>query len=255
MKQQSPSSVPGYMALLAALRQTIVAASACLVTIVLAVGCASTQVTSRTPLVTEKLPRPGHILVYDFAATPSEVPAESALANSSVVIPKPQTDEHIATGRRVGREIATELVAEIRAMGLPAERASAGITPRINDLVLRGYLLSFEEGSAAERVGFGFGSGASEVKTAVEGFQMTATGLRKLGSGTVEAGGGKTPGAAMGAATMLATANPAGLIISSGMKVYGEESGSSTVEGRARATAKEIAQVLKQRFQEQGWIQ
>ena len=121
--------------------------------------------------------------------------------------------------------------------------------------MLRAYVLSFAEGSAAERVAIGFGSGASKVKTAVEGFQMTATGLRKLGSGTVEAGGSTTPGAALGAATMLATANPAGLIISSGMKVYGEESGSSTVEGRAKSTAKEIAEVLKQRFQEQGWIQ
>jgi hypothetical protein len=38
------------------------------------------------------------------------------------------------------------------------------------------------------------------------------------------------------------------------MKVYGEASGSSKVEGRAKATAKEIADALKQRFQEQGWI-
>jgi len=36
--------------------------------------------------------------------------------------------------------------------------------------------------------------------------------------------------------------------------VYGEESGSSKVEGRAKQTAKEIADVLKKRFQEQGWI-
>ena len=39
------------------------------------------------------------------------------------------------------------------------------------------------------------------------------------------------------------------------MKLYGEASGSSKVEGRAKDTAKEIADVLKQRFQEQGWIQ
>ena len=38
------------------------------------------------------------------------------------------------------------------------------------------------------------------------------------------------------------------------MKVYGEASGSDTIEGRAKATAKEIADVLKQRFQQQGWI-
>ena len=84
---------------------------------------------------------------------------------------------------------------------------------------------------------------------------MTAQGLRKLGSGTVDAGGGKSPGAALGVVGLIATANPAGLIISSGMKVYGEASGSSKVEGRAKATAKEIADVLKQRFQQEGWIQ
>ena len=39
------------------------------------------------------------------------------------------------------------------------------------------------------------------------------------------------------------------------MKVHGEMSGSSKVEGMAKQTAKEIADVLKKRFQEQGWIE
>ena len=42
------------------------------------------------------------------------------------------------------------------------------------------------------------------------------------------------------AAMLLVTHNPLGLIVSTGMKVYGEETGSSKVEGRAKATAKEI---------------
>lgn len=58
----------------------------------------------------------------------------------------------------------------------------------------------------------------------------------------------------MGVVGLIATANPAGLIVSGGMKVYGEYSGSSKIEGRAKATAKEIAEVLKKRFQEEGWI-
>jgi hypothetical protein len=139
-------------------------------------------------------------------------------------------------------------------MGMPAELAMADMKPQLNDIVIRGYLLSINPGSAAKRVAIGFGSGASKLTTMVEGYQMTAQGLRKLGVGTVQAGGNKTPGAALGLATFLATANPAGLIISSGAKVYGEASGNSTVEGRAKSTAKEIADVLKTRFQEQGWI-
>ena len=47
---------------------------------------------------------------------------------------------------------------------------------------------SIRVGSAAKRAGSGFGSGASELRTAVEGFQMTAQGVRKLGSGTVPTG-------------------------------------------------------------------
>jgi hypothetical protein len=121
--------------------------------------------------------------------------------------------------------------------------------------VIRGYLLSIQEGSATKRVAIGFGSGASELKTGVEGFQMTAQGLRKLGSGTVDTGGSKGPGAALGVVGVIATANPAGLIISGGMKVYGEASGKSKIEGRAEQAVKEIAAQLKTRFVEEGWIQ
>jgi hypothetical protein len=227
----------------------------CLLAVITVAGCASTKVASRQQLVTGRLPRPAHIWVSDFAATPSDVPADSALAGQYAAPAAPQTAEQLAMGRQLGAAIAAQLVEQIRGMGMPAERAAIGTQPQINDIVIRGYLLSIEEGSAAKRVAIGFGAGGSELRTAVEGYQMTAQGLRKLGSGTLDSGGSKTPGAALGTATFIATANPAGLIVSSGMKVYGEASGSSKVEGRAKDTAKEIAAVLKKRFQEQGWIQ
>ena len=224
----------------------------CLFALGVVAGCASTKVSDRDILVTGKIPRPNSILVYDFVATPADLPADSQLARDSAGAP--QTAEHIAAGRQLGTQIATQLVEEIRGMGMPAERATAGKTPQINDVVIRGYLLSIDEGSATKRVALGFGSGASELRTAVEGYQMTAQGLRKLGSGTVDSGGSKTPGAAVPLAVAIATGNPVGLIVSTGMKVYGEASGSSKVEGRAEATAKEIADELKKRFEQQGWI-
>ena len=139
-------------------------------------------------------------------------------------------------------------------MGLPAERASDFTMPKINDLVIKGYLLSIDEGSAIKRVTIGFGSGASHLTTAAEGFQMTAQGLRKLGSSTIESGGSKTPGATLGAITFIATANPVGLIVGGGIKAYGEFSGSAKIEGRGKETAKEIAEMIKPKFKEQGWI-
>ena len=226
----------------------------CLFALAVLAGCASTEVTSRQRLVNERLPKPNQILVYDFAASPADVPADSAFASQGSAPATPPTDEEIAVGRQLGVQIAADLVAAIREMGLPAAQVSSGATPQVNDIVIRGYLASIEPGSAAKRMTIGFGAGGSELTTAVEGYQMTANGLRKLGSGTVGAKGSKGPGAALGAAGWLVTGSPVGLIVGGGVKIYGEASGSAKVEGRAKATAKEIADVLKQRFQEQGWI-
>jgi hypothetical protein len=209
----------------------------CLFVIVAIVGCASSTITSRQEYEGGKIARPDHIIVYDFAAPPTDVPADQ-----------------IATARQVGAEIAKVLVEDIRGMGLPAERASSQTVPQIGDLVIKGSILSINQGSAAERVAIGFGSGAAQLKAAAEGYLMTDHGLRKLGSGTADTSGGKSPGAALGVVGAVATANPAGLIISTGMKVYGEESGSSTIEGRAKDMAEEIAEVLQVKFKEQGWI-
>jgi len=83
---------------------------------------------------------------------------------------------------------------------------------------------------------------------------MTAQGLRRLGSGEVGSEGPKGPGEALPLAIAVASGNPIGLIVSSAVKVGGEVSGSSTVEGSAKRTAKEIAEKLKAAAQRQGWI-
>ena len=224
------------------------------VLILLLAGCASTEVSNRERLVFEKLPRPNQILVYNFASSSANVPADSAFASPDSAPATPPTDEEAALGRELGTTIATELVNDIREMGLPAVQVSAPTTPQVNDIVIRGYLVSIEQGSTAKRMTLGFGSGGSEMTTAIEGYQMTAGGLRKLGSGTMGSEGSKGPGMAVGGATWLITGNPIGLIVGGGMKVYGEASGNATVEGRAKATAKEISDQLKKRFEEEGWI-
>ena len=152
-----------------------------LVAVVVVGACASTKVSDREILVTEKVPRPDHILIHDFAATPADVPAYSPLADAAQT---PQTPEQVELGRRVGAEIATKLVERVRRMGLPAERALRQSAPQINDIVIHGYTFSVREGSTAKRVAVGFGAGASALGVAVEGYQMTAQGLRRLGSGT-----------------------------------------------------------------------
>jgi hypothetical protein len=92
------------------------------------------------------------------------------------------------------------------------------------------------------------------VETVVEGYMMTQEGMRKLGSGTLNASGGKTPGMVMPAAVAIASGSPVGVAVIGGAKIYGEWSGRSGAQGRAKATADEIAEQLKTRFQERGWI-
>lgn len=244
---KSPSSAP-------ALRKKIPAIVAGLFALAFLAGCASTKVSNQQQLVTGKLPRPDNILVYDFVATSGEVPEDSSIAGVHSEHETPQTAEEIETGRQIGAEITSQLVEEIRGMGMPAVRAGKETMPEINDILIRGYLLTMNEGSATKRMTIGFGSGSSKLQVAAEGYQVTAQGLQKLGSGTVDAGGGKGPGAALGVAGLIATANPAGLIVSGGMKVYGEASGKAKIGGRAQQVAKEIAERLKTRFEEQGWI-
>lgn len=235
-------------------RKKLYTASACLSLLVILNGCTSTEVTKRDRLVTEKLPRPSKILVCDFAATPADVPKDSSVAAHTSAKSPAQSPEAVAAGRKLGASIASELVEQIRGMGLPAEKASSKTKMQVNDILIRGYLLSVSQGDTVKRVVVGFGYGSSELETAVEGYQMTAKGLRKLGSAKLKSEGGKTPGGALGAVSMIANANPAGLIVGGAVKGYGEYTGNTKVEGLGRDTAKEIADQLRIRFKEEGWI-
>ena len=221
-----------------------------------AAGCATKKIETQ-PLVSEGLPRPNQILVYDFAATADEVPAYSTIAREFSVDPSTQTAEQIATGRVLGSQIAALLVVHLQDARLPARRVAMAATPPTtneNDIVIHGYLASVKEGSATRRVTIGFGAGASELKAAAEVFQVTGQGLRQLGYGTGRFGGAKGIGAAPAGVGAVVIANPAGLIVSSGMNLYGEARGSTKIQARAETAAKEISKVLEKRARELGWI-
>ncbi|MCH7614625.1 MAG: DUF4410 domain-containing protein [Nitrospinae bacterium] len=227
----------------------------CVFVLVVAVGCASTKVTKHESKIgTEKIARPDRIYVYPFAATPADIPTWSVSAGRYAESTTPQTPEQIEMGRNLGVLVAKELVTEIQKMGLPALRGASYTVPRINNILIIGYFEAAEEGSTAKRLILGFSSGATELTTAVEGYQMTLEGPRHLGSGQVQSGGGKTPGLIVPLAVLAATANPIGLLVMGGMKVHGEMTGKSKLEGAAKRTAEVIADRLRVRFKEQGWI-
>ena len=228
-------------------------AAAWLLALVVVAGCASTEVTERQRYEGEKLARPDRIIVHDFTANPAEVPAESAFAAEMAGAGTP-TPEQLEVGRKLGAQVATELVADLQGMGLPAVPAAGQPAPRQDDIVLRGYFVSVDEGRAGRRVLVGFGAGAAELRTAVEAYQMTPGGLRQLGRGEIRSGGGELPGMVVPLAVVAATANPIGLAVGGAVKATGEATGSETIEGAAERTADEIAAQLRTAAEEQGWI-
>jgi Domain of unknown function (DUF4410) len=227
----------------------------CLVGLVAVAGCASTKVTQETPMGSPGLARPNRIWVYNFVGNSADMPANSSIGGQVGAPSTPPTPAQIEEGRQLGALIAADLVTDINALGLTAVQAGPGSSPQVGDGIIRGYLVSTQSGSAVQRFVIGFGAGTSEMDTVVEGYAVTAQGWRKLGSGTLSSSGSKTPGMVVPAAVAIATANPIGLIVVGGAKIYSEASGRSGLEGRAKATADAISEQLKLRFQDRGWIQ
>jgi len=227
----------------------------CLFALVVALGCASTKVTgSDSNIGTQRLVRPDRIYVYPFAATVADIPTWSAAGERYARPSTPQSPEAVEAGRGLGELVATELVRKIEGMGLSAVGGNRQSRPRTDDILIVGYFEAVEEGSTAKRVVLGFGSGAAELTTTVEGYQMTDQGPRRLGSTELESGGNKMPGLFVPIAVVAATANPIGLIVMGTTKVAGEVTGRSKASGAAKRTADAIAEQLRARFQQQGWI-
>lgn len=218
-----------------------------------AAGCATTQVTS-DPVDPggRRLARPDRILVYNFAATPADLPpgSEGGYAEPT----SPPTSEQLRAGRQLGAEIASRLVNEINDMGLRAVVGNGAAPPRVGDIVIEGHFESVDEGSGARRMAIGFGSGKAELHTVVVGYVMTDRGLKRVGGGTVGSAGGKGPGLFVPVIVTAATANPIGLAVAGAAKIEGEVSGRTTIEGAAKRTADAIAKRMEERFEEEGWI-
>ena len=224
--------------------------------LVMVVACASTEMTERKSKIgSKKIAKPDRIYVYPFASTPEDVPSWAVSAGKHAPPSKPPTPEELKAGREIGKLVAEELVTEIQKMGLVALKGGAPSKPRPNDMLLTGYFESVEEGSTIKRVGLGFGSGATELTTSVEGYQMTKDGPQLIGTAKFEQEGGKTPGLIVPLAVLAATANPIGLVVMGGAKVAMEVTGKSKIEGAAQRTAEAIAEQLKVRMKAQGWIQ
>jgi hypothetical protein len=237
----------------------------------IATGCASATVLERkTYGENERLPRPHRIIVYHFAATPEDIPSNDPLADLYEKPERPQSADEISVGRKLGAELAAELVKGINELGLHAEEAKTETPPARGDLVIRGAFVSIKEGSRLKRVLIGFGAGAGEIKTLVEVYEITAKGPRPLVSEEIESKGGKLPGMVFAVAAAVVT-GPAGLAVSpvatagtagaageaaagSGGVNVAKELGPESLGAAIKRTADEVKDALSVIFRKHGWI-
>ena len=230
-------------------------AATSLIALFLLAGCATSDVTARRSSVgDEQLVRPGRIIIHSFAATPDDIPADSAIAGHYDRRDTPQTAQEVAVGRRLGDQVAVRLVDEILKMGLPAERAGSGPPPHRGDLIIKGEFVSINEGSRLKRMLIGFGAGSAELMTFVEGYQVTADGLRPLKSVEVKAAGGRMPGMLVPVLGGAVAGSAGTSVAISGSLNVAQEMGPESIEGAAKRTANEIGKVLSEAFKRQNWI-
>lgn len=218
----------------------------------LALGCASSSVTpGRRYVGDEPLPRPGVVLIYDFAVDPTDVVVDAF--GPEFATGQGEGGERAEFGRAVARSLSEQLVAKLRKRGIRAERAFDQSVPPVNALILKGQFLSVDEGDRAKRMVIGFGAGGSELLARVQVYQATQTGLRRIAEAEAAAKSAKTPGLAhsvgVGAAAGAAATSA---VISGGMNVKTEVRGS--LEADAGRMAEEIAGRAEAFYRRQGWL-
>src|SRR5688572_27997492 len=107
--------------------------------------------------------RPERILVYDFAGTRGDLPPDSPVTGYFEQNEAVQTADDLEVGRQLGRQVAQQVVARLRAAGIDAYPVGTGPVPKVGDVILRGEFVSIRPGSRTMRVLIGFGAGRGEL--------------------------------------------------------------------------------------------
>ena len=219
----------------------------------LLVSCASTEVTGQQKYAGQSIARPNRIIVYNFRATPTDISPASAVTGYYHKRETPQSADEISLGRQLGAHTADELVGRLLKAGIEAQRAGNGPPPTVGDVLITGQFISIDKGSRGKRIVIGFGKGGAELHTHVEGYLVTETGHRLLGTRKIGTAGGKSAGLGVSGIMAVATASPVGLIANGAMKLR-SETGSESLRGAAERTGKRVAEEIQRIYRERGWI-
>ena len=165
----------------------------------------------------------------------------------------PRSQQELAVGHQVAGALAEKLVIQIQDLGLYTQRSTTVPPGTPVALLVKGQLVSIDEGNRTERLIIGLGAGRSDVRVWTQVYEVTAAGSRLIDQIEVSAKSGLRPGAAetMGVGAVaghLLTATA----VTAGLSVVSETMGATVVADSDRA-AGGIAKQLSKLFGQQGW--
>jgi uncharacterized protein DUF4410 len=231
-------------------------AAAALLLITGAGGCARTVVQPKyTQQLAGPVVRPSHVLIYDFAtANVRENQGLFAAAGHSLSSTT-KNDRELAIAQTVQNRMVEDLVAGIRELGLPVQRATQGAVLPTDAVAVTGLFLNVDEGDRLQRTVLGFGAGQSKVDTKVEVYAPSTSGPTKLLEFSTHADSGAAPGALVtGGVGAAANGGMTVGIAAANLGVSAGKGYRSQVEQMTSRSADQAVAYLSQYFAKQGWI-
>lgn len=218
------------------------------------VGCETTKKDAAPPPAQElSFNYPKQIYVYDFAVAPAEISYGSAAAArfSGATDDPDRTEQRDALEHEIADAVATQLVAKLQALGLPAVRWR-GATPLNEDsYIIEGQFLTVGSNGVPDQKIVGLALGGGELRVLAQAYRVDGTRRKLLGEADV----GKesaAPGLAAALPVAKLSATRAAQSVATGVGVV--RSVGSKVKKGAADTAAAIVEQLKPKMQEQGWF-
>ncbi len=200
------------------------------------------------------LARPAEVLVYGFTIDPQTIQLDTGMKARLAALSgtaDPQAERR-QLAYQVTSTISETLVDAINRMGLIAEPAGPGTTPRPGDVLIQGQIVRVTAGNATRRAIIGFGAGKSEVYADVQVLRAEPGGYAKpLQTYDANANSGRTPGLGLGAASAAAGHVAMAVAGSVAGTVARQRSG---LAKDAEDLAKKVATNVGDFFADQGWI-
>lgn len=224
---------------------------AAILTLMLA-GCETTNKEAAPPPVQElSFNYPKAIYVYDFAVAPAEVSYAAATRFSGATDDPDKTEKRDALEREIADEVATQLVAKLQELGLPAVRWRG--TPPLNEdsYVIEGQFLTVGSNGVPDQKIVGFALGGGELRVLSQAYRVDGKQRKLLGEADV-GDDSAAPGLATTLPVAKLSASRAAASVATGVGVV--RSVGSKVKKGAEDTATAIIEQLKPKMQEQGWF-